>query len=156
MEAQLCTGEDVIVIGGGNSAGQAAVFLAQTARHVYVLVRSGGLAQTMSQYLVRRIEGHPRITVCTTTEIVRLEGSSHLERVHWQNRVSGKVEQHAIRHIFIMAGALPATEWLKPCVALDGNGFVLTGPDLPHDTLGEAKWPLSRAPYLLETSLPGV
>jgi len=156
MEAQLCSGEDVIVIGGGNSAGQAAVFLAQTARHVYVLVRSGGLAQTMSHYLVRRIEEHPGITVCTTTEIVRLEGTSHLERVHWQNRVSGRVEPHDIRHIFIMAGALPATEWLKPCVALDGNGFVLTGSELPHEVLADAKWPLSRAPYLLETSLPGV
>jgi thioredoxin reductase (NADPH) len=157
MEAQLCAGEEVIVIGGGNSAGQAAVFLAQqNARHVHVLVRSGGLAQTMSHYLVRRIEEHPAITVHATTEIVRLEGANHVERVHWQNRVSGKVEQHDIRHIFIMAGALPATEWLKPCVALDANGFVLTGPELSRETLADAKWPLSRAPYLLETSLPGV
>jgi thioredoxin reductase (NADPH) len=156
MEAQLCAGEEIIVIGGGNSAGQAAVFLAQTARHVHILVRSGGLAETMSRYLVRRIEEHPSITVHPHTEISGLEGTSHLERVQWRNNVSGQTETRDIRHIFIMAGAIPATEWLQGCLALDSNGFIVTGPDLSHESLARAQWPSNRSPYLLETSLPGV
>jgi thioredoxin reductase (NADPH) len=156
MEAQLCTGEDVIVIGGGNSAGQAAVFLAQTARRVHLLVRSGGLAATMSRYLIRRIEDHPAITLHTHTEVVALEGETHLERVRWRDGVSGRIQEHAIRHVFVMAGAIPATEWVDGCLALDGNGFIKTGPELSGEELAEADWPLERAPYLLETSVPGV
>jgi thioredoxin reductase (NADPH) len=154
MEAQLCVNEEVVVIGGGNSAGQAAVYLAETARRVHILVRADGLAHTMSRYLVRRIEDHPRITLHAHTEIVALDGDSHLEGVVW--RSSGDTSRHAIRHVFVMTGAVPATRWLDGCLALDKNGFVITGPELDMDTLAEAKWPLRRPPYLLETSLPGV
>jgi thioredoxin reductase (NADPH) len=156
MEAQLCIGEEVIVVGGGNSAGQAAVFLAQTTRRVHMLVRSSGLAETMSRYLIRRIEDNPAIELRTHTELVALEGDHHLERVRWQNRQTGVEETHDIRHIFIMAGADPSTEWLESCLVLDDKGFIKTGPDLSRDELAAAEWPLARNPYLLETSLPGV
>lgn len=156
IEAQLCGGEDVIVVGGGNSAGQAAVFLSQTARRVYMLVRSESLAEKMSRYLTRRIEQNPRIELRTRTEVVALEGSNHLERVSWRDNVSGNIETHDIRHVFVMAGALPNTRWLDGCVAMDAKGFIKTGPDLSPEDLAAAHWPLARAPHLLETSLPGV
>jgi len=156
MEAQLCAGEEVIVVGGGNSAGQAAVFLAQTTRHVHMLVRSDGLAETMSRYLIRRIETNPAITLRTRTEIVGLEGSNHLERVTWRNTQTGDEETRDIRHIFVMTGAAPSTGWIGDCVARDEKGFIKTGPDLSREELDAAGWPLARAPYLLETSLPGV
>jgi len=156
MEAQLCAGEEVIVIGGGNSAGQAAVFLAQTARRVHVLVRSGGLAETMSRYLIRRIEEHPAIELRTRTELVECDGDFHLERIAWRSGVTGEVERRDIRHVFVMAGATPSTGWLARCVAVDAKGFIRTGPDLSHDDLAAARWPLARPPHLLETSLPGV
>jgi thioredoxin reductase (NADPH) len=156
VEAQLCEGQDVVVVGGGNSAGQAAVFLAQTASRVYVLVRSTGLARTMSRYLIRRIEENPRITLCTCTEVVALEGSKQLERVRWRDSLSGRVESHPIRHVFLMTGAVPNSGWLKGCVALDANGFLKTGPDLTPQDLAAVQWPLARRPHLLETSLPGV
>jgi thioredoxin reductase (NADPH) len=161
MEAQLCTGEEVIVVGGGNSAGQAAVFLAQTARRVHMLVRSTGLADTMSRYLIRRIEDHPAIVLRTQTELTALEGGNplesgnHLERVSWRDP-EGNVETHNIRHVFVMTGATPSTKWLEDCLVLDAKGFIKTGPDLSREDLAAAEWPLARAPYLLETSLPGV
>jgi thioredoxin reductase (NADPH) len=156
MEAQLCVDEEVIVVGGGNSAGQAAVFLAQTARRVHMFVRSGGLAETMSRYLIKRIEDNPAITLRTHTEIVAIEGGTHLERVTWQNHETGEEETHDIRHLFVMTGATPSTRWLEGCLVLDAKGFIKTGPDLTRDDLATARWPLPRAPYLLETSLPGV
>lgn len=156
MEAQLCVGEEVIVVGGGNSAGQAAVFLAQTAKRVHVLVRASGLAASMSRYLIRRIEENPAIVLRTHTEIRALEGDNHLERVRWRNRESGDTETHDIRHVFFMTGATPNTRWLNGCVALDPKGFIKTGADLSQDELSAAHWPLNRAPHLLETSLPGV
>ncbi len=156
MEAQLCVGEEVVIIGGGNSAGQAAVFLAQSAKRVYLLVRSDGLAQTMSRYLVRRIEDNPAIALRARTEIVALEGDAHLERVSWRSGETGQVESHDIRHVFVMAGATPATQWLGSCVTLDAKGFIKTGADLSQEELADAKWPLPRAPFLLESSLPGV
>ena len=156
MEAQLCDGEDVIVVGGGNSAGQAAVFLAQTAGRVHMLVRSGGLADTMSRYLIRRIEETPAIELRTATEIVGLEGEAHLERVRWRDNRSGDTTSHAVRHVFLMLGAVPNTGWLAGCLALDPSGFIKTGPDLSTDDLSSARWPLARTPHLLETSLPGV
>ncbi len=156
IEGQLCAGEDVIVVGGGNSAGQAAVFLANAAARVYVLVRSGGLAQTMSRYLSRRIEETPNIELRTHTEVVALLGDSHLERVRWRNNQTGETEEKAIRHVFMMTGAAPNTAWLDGCVALDDKGFVKTGAELVPDDLAAARWPLERLPYLLETSLPGV
>jgi len=156
MEAQLCRGEEVAVVGGGNSAGQAAVFLAQTAKRVHMLVRSKGLAESMSRYLIRRIEQNPAIVLRTNTEIVALEGGNHLERVRWRDDQAGSIETHDIRHVFVMTGAVPSTDWLRGCVALEAKGFIKTGPDLSQDDLAAAHWPPARAPHLLETSLPGV
>jgi thioredoxin reductase (NADPH) len=156
MESQLCGGEEVVVVGGGNSAGQAAVFLAQTAKHVHLLVRKDGLAETMSRYLVLRIEEHPKITLRTQTELVALDGAQHLDRVQWRDRRTSVDETRAIRHVFLMTGAVPNTAWLDGCLALDGRGFIKTGPDLSPDELTTAAWPLARAPYLLETNRPGV
>ena len=107
MESQLCEGEAVVVVGGGNSAGQAAVFLSQSARKVYMLVRSGRLSDTMSRYLLQRIETNPAMELHYRTEIVGLEGDRHLERVKWQDNISGEVSSHEVRHVFIMAGASP-------------------------------------------------
>ena len=154
MEAQLCGGEDAVVIGGGNSAGQAAVFLAQSCRRVFVLVRSDGLARSMSRYLIRRIEEHPRIELRTGTEVISVEGGRHVDRLTWRNP-DGSLELRDIRHLFVMTGAMPNSGWLYGCLTLD-KGFIKTGPDLTRDDLVAAKWPLPRAPYLLETSLPGV
>ena len=156
MEAQLCAGEEVVVVGAGNSAGQAAVFLAQTSRTVHMLIRSGALADTMSRYLIRRIEDHPAIVRHPYTELVSLEGNGHLDRVGWRDNQSGRIETHGIRHVFTMTGAVPSTRWLDGCVALDDKGFVKTGPDLSPEDLATARWPLARAPHLLETSRPGV
>ena len=156
MEAQLCEGEDVIVVGAGNSAGQAAVFLAQSTRRVHLLVRSGKLADTMSRYLIRRIEDHPAIERHFYTEVVALEGNGRLERVSWRDKQTNRVEQHPIRHVFTMTGAVPSTAWLGGCVALDEKGFIKTGRDLSPEDLAAARWPLARSPHLLETSLPGV
>jgi thioredoxin reductase (NADPH) len=156
LEAQLCGGGDVIVVGGGNAAGQAAVFLAQSARRVYMLVRSSGLAESMSRYLIRRIEESPIILLRTNTEITKLEGTEHLERVSWRNRETGKVETLNISYLFSMTGAVPNSSWLNGCVALDPQGFIKTGPDLSQEDLADAQWPQGRLPFLLETSLPGV
>ena len=156
MEAQLCRGEEVIVVGGGNSAGQAAVFLADAAQRVHLLVRSGNLADSMSRYLIRRIEEHPSIDLRLHTEVVALQGDRHLERVSWRDTQTHDLAVHGIRHLFVMAGAVPNTRWLDGCVTLDAKGFIKTGADLTQEELAAARWPLARAPYLLETSLPGV
>jgi len=156
VEAQLCAGEEVVVVGGGNSAGQAAVFLAETARHVSMLVRSSGLAESMSRYLIRRIEQSSRITLRTNTEIIALEGTTSLDRIRCRDSQSGNVETHDIRHVFVMTGAIPSTAWLDGCLALDAKGFIKTGPDLSTEDLASAQWPLGRTPHLLETSLYGV
>jgi thioredoxin reductase (NADPH) len=156
VEAQLCTGDEVAVVGGGNSAGQAAVFLAQTTSRVYMLVRSAGLTESMSRYLIRRIDETPAIELRTHTEIVALRGDDHLESVTWKNNQTGATEEHAIRHVFVMTGGDPNTRWLDGCIALDEKGFVKTGPDLSPEDLSAASWPLVRRPFLLETSVPGV
>jgi thioredoxin reductase (NADPH) len=156
MEAHVCANQEVIIVGGGNSAGQAAVFLARTCPRVHVLVRSQGLASTMSRYLIRRIEDNPSIVVHPHTEIVALEGGSELECVTWRNNQTGETEVHRIGHLFLMTGAAPNTRWLDGCVHLDANGFVKTGPSLTQDDLSAAAWPLARPPYLLETSRPRV
>jgi thioredoxin reductase (NADPH) len=156
VESQLCRDEEVIVVGGGNSAGQAAVFLAQTSKCVHMLVRSDGLAASMSRYLIRRIEEHPSIELRTCTEIVGVEGTKHLERVTWRDKQMGKTETRDIRHIFIMTGAVPNTGWLDNCVLVDANGFIKTGTDLTSEDLTNVRWPFTRRPYALETSLPGV
>ncbi|HEY4320958.1 MAG TPA: FAD-dependent oxidoreductase [Gemmatimonadales bacterium] len=156
IEAQICRDEEVIVVGGGNSAGQAAVFLAETSRHVHVVVRGEGLKASMSRYLILRIETNPNITVHAHTEVTALAGDHHLEQVTWRNSQTEAEETRPIRHLFSMTGAVPSTEWLKGCVTRDDKGFVRTGADLSHDDLAAAGWPLGRPPHLLETSLPGV
>ena len=158
IESQLCQDEDVIVVGGGNSAGQAAIFLAQSARKVYMLVRAKNLSDTMSRYLIHRITENPAIDLHLNTEIVSLGGEEVLESVGWRDKASGKTTTHDIRHIFVMAGASPRTEWLQGCVALDAKGFILTGRELDASTgvTPPLPWPLSRLPLMMETSLPGV
>lgn len=158
IEAQLCENSDVVVVGGGNSAGQAAVYLSQTARKVYMLVRSGGLSETMSRYLIQRIIENPGIELHYRTEIVGLDGDNELKRVTWVDRTSGETSTHDVCHVFIMTGASPRTGWLQGCIALDEKGFILTGRDLDGlDGVGtQPVWPLSRRPQMLETSLPGV
>lgn len=156
IEAQLCIGEEVVVVGGGNSAGQAAVFLSGSTKRVYMLIRGPSLADTMSRYLIRRIEQSPNISLLTQTEIVGLEGGNHLEGVTWRSIQSGKTERKNIGHVFLMTGADPNTAWLTGCVTLDNKGFIKTGSDLSSEDLRAAHWSLSRQPYLLETSLPGV
>ncbi len=155
MEAQLCKGETVMIVGAGNSAGQAAVYLAERTNKVIMMVRKGELAETMSRYLVRRIEESPSIEVRTRCEVVAVEGGDHLERVRCRDD-AGAESVEEIRHLFVMTGAVPATKWLDGCVTLDDRGFIKTGPDLTREDLEGAQWPLSRPPHLLETSLPDV
>jgi thioredoxin reductase (NADPH) len=156
VERQLCGGDEVIVVGGGNSAGQAAVYLSETAKQVYVLVRSASLATSMSRYLISRIEEAPNIVVKSNTEIITLEGNHQLDSVHWRNNQTGETEKRNIKHIFIMTGADPNTSWLNDCLMLDAKGFINTGPDLSPEKLRAVGWSLKREPYLLETSLPGI
>ena len=155
MEARLCEGQDIVIVGGGNSAGQAAVFLSGSCRHVHLLVRADGLAASMSRYLIRRIDESPRITLHSLTELTGLEGATYLERVTWRGR-GGSEETHSIKHVFMMTGAVPHTRWLDGCVALDERGFVKTGSTLTAADIAASKWPLSRTPDLLETNVPGV
>jgi thioredoxin reductase (NADPH) len=150
VEAQLCADEEVAVVGGGNSAGQAALFLSTHAKHVHLLVRGKGLSDTMSRYLISRIEASPDITLRSWTEVEALEGDAHLERVRWRQTQNGTVETRDIQHLFLMTGACPNTTWLQGCLELDAKLFVKTGADIGPG------WPLSRAPHMLETSRPGV
>jgi thioredoxin reductase (NADPH) len=130
MEARLCDAEEVVVVGGGNSAGQAAVYLARTSAHVHMLVRSKGLASSMSDYLIQRIAASPRITLHTETEITALAGDIILRSVSWTNRGTGASETRRVGNVFAMLGAIPNTEWLAGCLALDEQGFVVTGSDV--------------------------
>jgi thioredoxin reductase (NADPH) len=155
MESALCRDQEVIVVGGGNGAGQAAVFLAESAKHVHVLVRGSGLADSMSRYLIRRIEDNPRITLHTRTEITALEGDGHLAHVRFREGALAE-ERRPVHHVFVMTGAEPNSRWLEGCLALDDKGFIKTGPDLTREDLAGAGWSLARPPHLLETSLPGV
>jgi thioredoxin reductase (NADPH) len=150
VEAPMCQNGEVAIVGGGNSAGQAALFLAGFAKHVHILVRGSGLAETMSRYLIARIEASPNITVETLTTVEALDGSTHLERIRWRNGQTGVVSSHQIQHLFLMTGADPNTAWLGTCLSLDSKRFIRTGVDVATE------WPLKRAPFLLETSLPGI
>jgi len=150
MEATFCAGQEVIVVGGGNSAGQAAVFLSRHARQVHVMIRGPGLAASMSQYLIQRLQAAPNVKIHTRTELVELIGGKGLQRVRYR-QASSPIEECAIEHVFLFLGAEPNTGWLDGCVALDDKGFVLTGPALPPGS-----WKLSRVPYFLETSRPGI
>jgi thioredoxin reductase (NADPH) len=146
MEAQLCADQDAIVVGGGNSAGQAAVFLSRTCRHVHVLVRGPNLAATMSDYLVQRIENSPSITLRPYTEVTAVEGDGYLSHVTWTESRTGQSERREIGCLFVMIGAEPNTDWLRDCVPLDAKGFVLTGQTPTGSGLA--------SPYA--TALPGV
>ena len=142
IEGQLCEGDEVVVVWGGNAAGQAAVFLAGSAKRVHILVRSAGLGANMSRYLIRRIEENSAIVLHPRTEIVRLEGGDHLESVIWRDNQNGQTEKNGIRHVFLMTGADPNTTWLGGCLSLDNGGFIKTGSDLSQEDLKEGVWKL--------------
>jgi len=146
MEASLCYGEEVIVVGGGNSAGQAAVFLSRTVSHLHLLIRGAPLAATMSDYLVQRIHSSPKITLHLHTEITELEGDQFLHAVTWTDRKTGITERRTIANLFVMTGAEPNTEWLRGCIDMDARGFILTGADIAGFK--------PSSPY--STALPGV
>jgi thioredoxin reductase (NADPH) len=156
LEGQMCAGEETVVVGGGNSAGQAAVFLAQMASHVHVLVRGPGLADSMSRYLIQRIEGTPNITLRTRTFIDAMDGGDRLESIGWRRVDGTEAETRPIRNVFLMTGADPNTAWLDGCVVMDENHFVKTGADLTADDLLQGHWAPARRPYLMETTIPGV
>src|SRR4029077_6552142 len=150
VEARLCHDEDVALLGGGNAAGQAGVFLASYARHVRMLVRGSGLSSTMSRYLIDRIEASPNIAVFCDTEVVELLGTPDqgLLGVRWHNRRTAAEGQQAIAHLFLFIGADPAAGWLTGCgIPLDEKGFIRTGADVP---------PAERVPLPLETGLAGI
>jgi thioredoxin reductase (NADPH) len=156
MEARLCRGEEAVVVGGGNSAGQAVVFLARASRHVHLLVRGPDLEASMSRYLIDRLQAMENVTIHLGTQVSALEGNGRLSAVRARDR-SGREVAVATGALFLFIGADPNTSWLRNCVALDKNGFVLTGPALPSDATDTERWRLAdRAPFLLETSLPGV
>jgi thioredoxin reductase (NADPH) len=154
-EARRCGSNQAIVVGGGNSAGQAAVFLAGTSSMVHLLIRSGGLAETMSQYLIRRIEEMPNIALHVRTEITALEGQDQLSRVTWKT-AGQEAQTHDIGHVFLMMGALPCTGWLGSCIALNDKQFVRTGADLTGADLPASLWPDARRPQFFESSVPGI
>jgi thioredoxin reductase (NADPH) len=155
-EAQTCKDEDVYIVGGANSAGQAAVFFSRLARSVTIMVRGDGLERSMSHYLIQQIAGLPNVHVRTCTEVVGASGSDHLERLRLADRAAGTEEEVEASWLFIFIGAAPCTDWLGKEVLRDDNGFVLTGPDLLIEGQLPAEWPLERQPYFLETSAPGV
>ena len=148
LEVAFCNNQELIVVGGGNSAGQAAVFLARFALHVHVVIRGGALSASMSDYLIRRINAAANITLHTRTTIVELCGESKLEAIRWDRQ--GQIEHKSIQHVFLFLGAEPNTRWLGDCVALDKDGFVLTG------AATAARWKAVRPPHDLETSRPGI
>jgi thioredoxin reductase (NADPH) len=151
IEARLCAEQEIVLVGGGNSAGQAAVFLSGHARKVYMVIRGGGLGASMSRYLIERIEATPNIELVFNTEVVALEGTpdQSLERVRWRSRLSGEDSTFEIRNLFLFVGADPATGWLDGCgVTVDRGGFVVTG--------AQSEQNQGRPVPLLETSVPGV
>lgn len=155
-EAMSCQGEDVYVVGGANSAGQAAVHFSEFARSVTMLVRADSLSKSMSNYLVERIKEIPNITVMPNAEIVRVEGEGHLQRIHIQRHDTRQIEERDARALFIFIGAEPRTEWLEGVLVRDARGFLITGSNLLKDGKRPAGWTLKRDPYLLETNIPGV
>ncbi len=155
-EAQSCRDEDVYIVGGANSAGQAAVFFARMARKVTIMVRGPGLERSMSHYLIQQIAGLPNVQVRTGAEVVGASGSDHLERLRIADRATGIEEEVDASWLFVFIGAAPCTDWLGKEVLRDDDGFLLTGPDLITDGQLPADWPLERHPYFLETSIPGV
>jgi thioredoxin reductase (NADPH) len=156
MEARMCSQQEVVIVGGGNSAGQAAVFLSQHAKHVHIAIRSESLEHSMSKYLIHRIEASPKITLHPHTEITALAGDEVLEGIELTDNRTGESRTSDIQHAFIFIGATPNSDWLPPEIAVDGKGFVRTGRDLEPDELDADLWPVRRQPFLLETSVPGI
>jgi thioredoxin reductase (NADPH) len=150
-EAISCADEEVYIVGGANSAGQAAMYFSRYAQKVIMLVRADGLQHSMSSYLIDQIKDTPNIEVRVCTEVVEALGDGKLERLRLRHNPSGEVYETPARGLFIFIGAAPRTDWLPPEIARDEKGFILTGPDLPPKS-----WPLERDPFLLETSVPGV
>ncbi|MEU7033073.1 FAD-dependent oxidoreductase [Streptomyces sp. NPDC046237] len=155
-EASACEGQDVYIVGGANSAGQAAVFLARGAKSVTLLVRGESLTASMSYYLVQQIEEAPNITVRPRTVVESAHGEDHLERLTLRDAVTGEDEVVDAQWMFVFIGAAPLTDWLDGTVLRDEHGFILAGPDLTPDGRPPAEWELDRPPYHLETSVPGV
>ena len=155
-EASSCAEQDIFVVGGANSAGQAAVYLARSARSVTILVRAESLVSSMSHYLIQQIGEIPNISVRTCTEIIDAQGEKHLDEITLRHRVTDETETIKASHVFIFIGAAPRTDWLDGVVARDDRGFVLAGPDLAIGGAAPKGWPLDRAPYHLETNVPGV
>ncbi|QKT13681.1 FAD-dependent oxidoreductase [Rhodococcus sp. W8901] len=155
-EAARCSDQDVYVVGGANSAGQAAVYLARGARSVTILVRSGSLDDSMSHYLIQQIRQHPRITVRTCSEVVGAEGDDHLERITLRDNTTGRTESVDAQWLFLFIGAAPRTDWLDGVVVRDADGYVVSGPDLVVDGKRPRGWELERLPHQLETNVPGV
>jgi len=157
MEARLCGGDEVVIVGGGNSAGQAAMYLSRFARTVHVVIRGGDLGKSMSRYLVDRIERAPNVRVHRHTRVTAAEGTIALRAVTLHDDATGDEARVPTRALFLFIGARPRTEWLKRCVQLDRSGFVVTGDALPPEVQGGERWrELRRAPFFLETSLPGI
>lgn len=152
LEGSFCADEDVFVVGGANSAGQAAVFLSGFARHVHMLVRGPGLADSMSQYLLTRIEASDRISVHARSEVTALEGAGHVESVRWRDHVTGESRVNPTSNVFLMLGAVPNTAWLDDCLETDAKGFVRVGADV-SDPSG---FPSGHGPTGMETSIPGI
>jgi thioredoxin reductase (NADPH) len=155
-EAPACAGDEVFIIGGANSAGQAAVFLSRHARRVTMLVRASSLEASMSHYLIRQIAELPNIEVRLDTDVVGLDGDGHLEAITLCHRSTRVTESVKAGYLFVFIGAAPRTEWLGDVVARDSRGFVFTGPDLVVAGRRPRGWTLDRDPYYLETSVPGV
>jgi thioredoxin reductase (NADPH) len=155
-EAVTCRDEDVYIIGGANSAGQAAMFFSTYAKRVVMLVRGPSLAATMSQYLIDQIEKTPVIEVFIKTRVVEVHGEDRLQSISIACDATGSVDTVPATALFVFIGAEPQTEWLNGTVECDPRGFVLTGPDLVHDGKRPGRWPLDRDPALLETNIPGI
>jgi thioredoxin reductase (NADPH) len=155
-EAVNCAGNDVYIVGGANSAGQAAVYLARHARSVTILVRGPSLRKSMSHYLVEQVEARPNIKVRTCTEVIEAHGTGHLQRLTLRDSEDGTTQAVSAQYLFVFIGAAPLTDWLDGVVLRDERGFLLAGPDLPGAALKASGWPLDRPPYHLETSVPGV
>ena len=155
-EAANCKNQDIYIVGGANSAGQAAVYLARHAKSVTILVRGPSLERSMSYYLIQQIEGIPQISVRTCTEVIEAGGDGHLESITLRNTATGETETVGSQWIFLFIGAAPLTDWLDGVVVRDERGFVVAGPDLSVEGERPPGWELDRAPYHLETSVPGI
>jgi thioredoxin reductase (NADPH) len=155
-EATSCVDEDIYIVGGANSAGQAAVYLAKCAKSVNLLVRANSLRKSMSHYLIEQVRNNPAINVLTCTEVVGAHGSGHLERLTLRDSNTGETREVPAQYLFVFIGAAPLTDWLDDVVVRDDRGFVVAGPDLLVDGQAPAGWPLDRPPYQLESSVPGV